>query len=290
MQTKATILKTSALAILTLMTAYAAHAGGRHPRFDETRTTNMSHVADAGLHIRTDNGAITVTRSDRADVEIVANIRCVSPERLEAVEIIAERQGDNTLKVYAKWPGGKRKNNEGCSFELQLPDARNLDLRTANGAIKCGEFSGSAQLNTSNGKITVSSHDGPVNANTSNGAIHVHNIQGTLTAVTSNGKINARHIGGAAELRTSNGAVEAIDVVSPLQIRTSNGAISLELAPDFAGEMTASTSHGSLDISGIEDARLISSGKKRIVFAIGESEQKSSTSTSNGSIRIRTAP
>lgn len=264
-----------------------AEGGGIQPKFKETCTNNITHIADEGLNVRTDNGAISVKRSDRSDVEVVAHITCVSPERLEAVEIITERTGDQTLKIYAKWPGSKRKKNEGCSFELLLPDARNIELRSSNGAVSCEGFAGTATLSTSNGKITVDTHDGPVNATTSNGAINARNITGTAELRTSNGAIEAQNITGAADLHTSNGAIKAFNVVSPVNARTSNGAISLELAPAFSGEMAASTSHGSLDISDLGDAKLISSGKKRITFSIGDSNHKSSASTSNGSIRIK---
>jgi DUF4097 and DUF4098 domain-containing protein YvlB len=273
--------------ILTGLMAIHAQAGGRQPLFDRTLTTNLVHLTNSGLAIRTDNGAIDVQQSDRHDISLTARIRCVSPERLAAVEISAERTADGTLDIHALWPDGKRKNNEGCSFELLLPDASNVDLRASNGTISSAGFSGMAELQTSNGKIIISGHDGPVHATTSNGGIDARNITGTLRAVTSNGRIDAQHIGGAAELRTSNGAINAVNLVSPLTAHTSNGSIGLELAPSFAGEMTASTSNGSLDIAGLKDAELISSGKKRITFRIGASGHESSASCSNGSIRIR---
>ena len=271
----------------TLISTYTAEGGGARPTFDDVRALTVDHMAEAGLNVRTDNGAITVKRFDRNDVEITAYIRCVSPERLEAVEIIAEREHSGTLKIYAKWPGGKRKNKEGCSFEVLLPDARDLELRTANGAITAEGFSGTASLKTSNGKITVHAHDGSVDVSTSNGAVDLTAINGTVKATTSNGRISARDINGGVELRTSNGAIHAVGVTSPVNAHTSNGSISLELATGFAGEMTASTSNGSLDINGLDKAKLISSGKKRIVFAVGDTDHKSSASTSNGSLRIR---
>ena len=275
------------LGILTGLMAIHAQAGGRQPLFERTLTTNLIHRTDSGLTIRTDNGAITVQQSDRHDVELTAHIRCASPERLAAVEVSAERTPAGTLEIHALWPDGKRKNSEGCSFELLLPDASNVELRTSNGAVSSKGFSGPAELQTSNGKIIISGHDGPVHATTSNGRIDARNISGTLRAVTSNGRIDVQHVGGAAELRTSNGAINAVNLVSPLTAHTSNGSIDLDLAPAFAGEMTATTSNGSLDIAGLKDAELISSGKKRITFRIGDSSQKSSASCSNGSIRIR---
>ena len=288
MQTKRNLIGTICLFILaTLADLQIAEGGGRQPRFKETRTTNITHMAEAGLNVWTDNGFISVKRSEGADVELVAHLTCVSPERLEAVEIITERTKDQTLKVYAKWPGSKQRDNEGCSFELLLPDTRNIDLCTGNGAITCEELSGKAVLNTSNGKITINTHNGPVNATTSNGAIHAQDITGTVKLRTSNGSIEARNITGSTELHTSNGAIKAFNVVSPVNARTSNGAISLELAPSFSGRMTASTSSGPLNISDLKDAKLISSEKKRITFSIGDSDHDSSASTSNGSIQIR---
>ena len=79
------ILTSASLCILIMITGLpAAQGGGQHPVFDDTFTTHIAHESGKGLNIRTDNGAITVNRQDRVDVEITAHVRCSSPERLEA--------------------------------------------------------------------------------------------------------------------------------------------------------------------------------------------------------------
>ena len=54
---------------------------------------------------------------------------------------LAERQDNGALAVSVEWPEGKRRNREGCSFEIRIPDAVDPTLRTSNGPHQCSRRS-----------------------------------------------------------------------------------------------------------------------------------------------------
>lgn len=242
------------------------------PLHEETRTSNVSHVDGASIEVVTVNGAVVVRQEERDDVEVVAHLRAVSAERLEAAEVIAVRNDDGALSISADWPEGKRRNREGCSFEVLIPDADGAILRTSNGKIELVGLGGYADLQTSNGAITVESHSGAIDASTSNGRIRIADATDRVDAKTSNGTID---VGLAAEGQ------------GPIVARTSNGGITLALSPAMKGQLTLNTSNGRLNVESSLESKVVSRKKNRAVLDLGEWEKQSSATTSNGSIWVK---
>src|SRR5437868_6308932 len=102
--------------------------------FKETRHMTLVHQPGAALKVTSGNGAVTVKRGSVTDVQIDAEIRCTSEERLAQTKIVAERV-DGKLNIEVAWPGGRAMNNEGCRFDITVPDARGVQVSTSNGSI-----------------------------------------------------------------------------------------------------------------------------------------------------------
>ncbi|MCC6970690.1 MAG: DUF4097 family beta strand repeat protein [Phycisphaerales bacterium] len=260
--------------VLTTTLAGAALSGGcvlNYSVEEETRTSNIPHMAASPIVVDTANGAITVTTAAEAkDVTIVAKLRAQTKERLAATKVLAERKDDKTLSVYVKWPDDKRLSYEGCAFEIVLPDAAD------------------ARLTSSNGAVTAKGINGPVLAESSNGAITIEHAGGPATAKTSNGAVTINHATGKVIADSSNGAIRvslAKDAKGPVKLDTSNGSITLSFGPAFVGVIDADTSNGRVTINGIEAARVKQPKKSEATVTLGEGE-KSTLDTSNGSITI----
>ena len=183
----------------------------------ETRTIVVDHVDDTAIDVESVNGAITVTQADRADVQVIAHIRAQTDDRLQATNLIVTRDELDNLHVAVDWPGD-RKNNEGCAFEIELPNAKNVHLRTSNGKIALKGLSGEAKLKTTNGAVRVDGLNGNVEVDTSNGSVKVSNVDGNVDA------------------DTKNGSVEIVGAKHEVVAGTSNGSVKLKLADvDSAG-------------------------------------------------------
>ncbi len=260
------------------------------PLHEETRTSNTPHLEKKALDVVTRNGSVTVRREDRDDVQIVAHLKAVSPERLAAVEVVADRDEDGTLSISVDWPEGKPQNREGCRFEIHIPGATGVSVRSSNGKIGLTGLGGDTDLQTSNGSIEVKSHDGPLKAHTSNGQIAASAVQGEIAVSTSNGRIKITDAIGRVDAKTSNGSVDVSlhpEGVGPLKVDTSNGSISLGLSSAVKGQLKLNTSNGSVTIDPSLKSQVVSHGKAKAVLQLGESGNESTAKTSNGSIRVR---
>ena len=252
--------------ILTILTGCSTNQQATEK---ETRISSVEHITGHGLKVRSHNGNVAVRHRDRQDVQITAHLRTIDETRLAETKIIAQRDSGGMLDIHVDWPNGKRENNESCSFEVLIPDATHIELTSSNGKVIVGGIGSDAVLTTSNGAIEVTDLSGPVKARTSNGAIKLTNVTGQIEAKTSNGKI------------------QASQVAAPFTLNTSNGGITIELKPDFSSEVDLRTSNGNINVTGLQNARLISSGDHRMRLGLGDQMNESIAHTSNGKITLR---
>jgi DUF4097 and DUF4098 domain-containing protein YvlB len=262
--------------VIPLAGCVVGRAGAVH---QQTTTFSVPHTTGAGLKVYTRNGSIVVRQADGPDVTVEARLAMTSELRLQQTTISARRNAAGFLEVAATPPGGRWDSNEGCSFEILIPDTAGLDLRSGNGRIELSDLGGHATLHTSNGRIIVRGHDGEISAHTSNGPVRLEEFTGP------------------AKVRTSNGAVTLSPAPScpgPLDVRTSNGAISLNLPASateraLAGRMELHTSNGSINIARSVEARLNRAGRSFAEITLGDAPGAGTSQlrTSNGSIAIR---
>lgn len=260
------------------------------PLHEETRLSNVPHVDESPIDVVTVNGSVSVTREEREDVEIVAHLKAVSAERLAAVKVVSTRSEDDTLSIAVEWPDGKPENREGCRFDVLIPDADGVKVRTSNGKVEIAGLGGKADLETRNGAIKVTSHTGPVEARTGNGAVTVRGSDGALDVSTRNGRIEVSGATAEAKLETSNGSIElalTAEDSGPIEAHARNGSVTVSLSRALKGELTLDTTNGSINIDSDLDPQVVSRKKTHAVLDLGESENSSSVTTSNGSIRVK---
>lgn len=257
--------------------------------FKATRDVSVEHVAQRPLHVETDNGGITVTQGGTDQVQVTAKVRARSQERLDAVQILAERDSEGALLVHARWPDGKRLSNEGCEFIVSIPDASNLEADTSNGAIAVSGMTCPADLDTSNGGIDVSNHTGDIVAASSNGAIVMDRVTGEVNAQTSNGAIEVASVTGPVTADTNNGSIEvtlAAAAAGPVRLDTSNGNIVLRVGEAFTGKLAAETSNARIRVTTPRAQRTSGNGRDEGVWRFGADGKDSALETSNGGITV----
>jgi len=118
-----------------------------------TRTLRLEHIPGGALDVRTEEGDIIV-RLGEGGGEIVVEARLLADgaERLERVEIRAERSDAGALTIRPDWPGRKRA-GEQCTFIIQTPDAGEMRLRTDKGSTAVVE-AGAADASTDSNNAT----------------------------------------------------------------------------------------------------------------------------------------
>jgi hypothetical protein len=258
--------------------------------FRETRTITSEYRPGMPLRVDTRNGSIEVRRADVPEVRITARLRARTEDRLRGTRIVAGRETDGTLYVGVRWAYERRYGNEGCSFEILVPEASGLRLETSNAPIRVAGTSGTADLDTSNGEIVAEDHAGELQARTSNGPIRLRRVGGDVVARTSNGPIEVVEASGPVEADTSNARVVIrLDdaATGPIRAATSNGRIDLDVGAGFRGDLRIETSNGRIRVDPDRGVRLLSMSRDAARIRIGEPGPLSTAVTSNGSVSIR---
>tara|TARA_R110002072_G_scaffold42064_12_gene118155 strand:+ start:107093 stop:108037 length:945 start_codon:yes stop_codon:yes gene_type:complete len=253
-----------------------------------TSTQSIQHIAGSALSVETGNGSVSVEAADRADVGIEVDLYGHDQARLQLAIVHAQRTDDGSLSIWVEWPG-ERRNGEGASIEIDIPEVDGLDVASSNGAITISGLSGHAELQTSNGSINIQQHKGSAWAKTSNGSINASQVSGGLDLRSSNGKAVISDAGGKVRVQTSNGPIKvsmADANTSPVDLNTSNGGITIEVGDRFQGVLKCNTSNAKikLEIEGQPELGKSAKGSMRLEFE--GSDQLSTVKTSNGSVRV----
>jgi len=260
------------------------------PKHHDQRLMNVPHLAGTPLNIQNANGSVEAIQINRSDVAIVVDLYGRDLERLGFATVHADRQGDNTLRVWVEWPGGVRKNGEGSYIAMEIPDASGVEIHSSNGGVTIAGLSGHADLRSGNGSIRVDRHDGSVFADTSNGKVHAEHVSGEIEMYTSNGGVIVTDAFGPIRTETSNGNIFVSTMdgnEGPVRLWTSNGRVDLELGDGFEGVLKCQTSNGKISVVDLSGASLIQSTKNNVELQIGDSTEVSAVRTSNGSVRVR---
>jgi hypothetical protein len=212
-----------AAALLVATTAAAAE-------LNETVDRTFDVRPGAKVSLENLNGSITIGSWDQPRVRVVA-YKTVEGGRRDVQEAMKELRvqmtpRDGGLAVMTHYP----KDSEGVSsifawltgdhvsanvrYELTVPKTMNLEVENTNGTIRVTEVAGDHELDTTNGRIELVRCAGSLDASTTNGGI-------------------------AAELvKLSPGQRNSLS--------TTNGRIVVTVPANFAAEVDAGTTNGSI--------------------------------------------
>lgn len=192
--------------------------------------------ADAGsvtITGTTESGAKVVITSNRDDVESLFNFNF--------------EDGPGTARVTARktfhfgWP-----HNLSLHFEIRVPAATQLQLKTGGGSIQAYGIKGDSELKTSGGSVEASDFVGELRAETSGGSIKLREVTGSARVETSGGSIEVDSLSGSLRGHTSGGPIHISRVDGDIDADTSGGSIHIDGA---GGRVIAKTSGGSVEVS-----------------------------------------
>jgi len=201
------------------------------------------------------NGGIRVRGWDRGDVvlhaRVVAHAETEEEARRMASEVRVETGGG---QVRARGPQRGEDRQWSVSFELSVPQASLLTLRTVNGGIDVRDLRGTVTFKASNGGVRLENVGGEVRGETNNGGVNI--------------ELNGDRWDG-----------------SGLDVETNNGGVNLTMPSNYSAELETGTTNGRLRV----DFPITLQGLvgKQIHTTLGAGGPKIRAMTTNGGVSIR---
>jgi hypothetical protein len=270
------------LFVSLLLFATTASSQSRYGiRDSETIRRTLEFSADGGTKIlEVDNvqGSIRVTGYDGRNVEMVANktIRAESDERLEAAkkEVRLDiTDKSSTIQIYVDQPGNGRRDRSDSwrsrsyrrdrgyevafDFEIRLPRATRVSLRTVNG-----------------------------------GDIRVQDVAGDFDVENVNGNIDLLEMSGSGRAYTVNGQMKAAFARNPSQASyfgSLNGDVDVTFQPNLSADLRFKSFNGGVytDFPTAAMPSAAASAERRNGKFVYRSNQFSSARVGNGGPEIR---
>lgn len=241
------------VAVLATVVLTATTTTSRAARYTERFERVLPAPTDVEVRLANVNGSVSVETWDRASVEVVAEKSLHSRSRADAHEVfdkleivVVEREGRIEIETrqpkrsdgFFNWIFG-RSRNASVRYELRVPQAARLTLRTVNGSVTTDGAGGGQLLRSTNGRITVRAAHDSVEAHTTNGSIQVELVETPGHLDVDLGSTN-----GSITLALPRGAGGRVAA------RTVNGSVRSELPLTIEGAASRKRLYGRLDASG----------------------------------------
>ena len=242
---------------LILIGGLLPSGGAAERRFERT----LPLAPGGRVILDTYRGSITVEEGETADVRLTAEIGIDAATPAEADQVFAAVQlaaeaAPGVVTITARNPRDSRarfiwheKLQVDLAFRLTVPRGSTLDLRTINGAIAVGNFTGHVKARAENGAITFRRIDGSIDAATQFGDIIVSRCLGPVQARVLRGLIRTGTIGGPSTLKNTSGDIEVMMARGPLDGYAEAGDLIVGFPHTIAGAADLVTSGGNVRVS-----------------------------------------
>ena len=277
------------------MAACLTIAGCRVNAASAEGSISTTIVEAKSLVLTNENGSVEIVKDPSVTgVQVTAKIRCaaesreVAEARVKVTNILVERGGEGRVSLKVCFPsrtpdavrvqlGWSGYDDDGANVVIRAASLDGIEVKTSNGSITSGAFSGKAKLETSNGSIRVDGHTGPVDLDASNGGVTAIGVGTPVVAETSNGSVEVSL---------------AANATGDVKIDTSNGLVQLQLPAAWQGTVRGNTSNGGVEITLPTDApngSVVTRGGQATTTIGDGTKAKATIKTSNGRVNIRAA-
>ncbi|HJS73698.1 MAG TPA: DUF4097 family beta strand repeat-containing protein [Vicinamibacteria bacterium] len=168
------------------------------------------------------------------------------------------------------------------------PIGGDVEARAGSGSIRVNDVGGNLDVKTGSGSIDALAVKGAITASAGSGRIELEQTgAGDVSVHSGSGAVRVRGVRGGLSATTSSGSIRAQgEMVRDWRLEASSGGITVELPPEAAFELDASTGSGSIDSERpVSVTGRIS--RKSLRGAVGTGGPRLEIETSSGSIVIR---
>lgn len=242
---------------------------------EDTRIFTQSGANFNQLNLETKNGTVTVNAVSDSLGAVEITRYAYGKSKEDAQQRLAQIKIEDTIS-HGRW--GLRLNfpkssgPQGGLVKASLPEYIGLNIVTSNGKVNVSGMNAGTVVNTSNGAVVLTGTSGDAFISTSNADVMVYVHAGGIAINTTNGKIDCD--------------LSSLPAVKSAVLTTSNGKVVLRLPPDVSCRITATTSNGTVVISGFY-AQYEEQSQTRVRATIGSGASGVTINTTNGDITIQ---
>lgn len=140
------------------------------------------------LELSNINGKIIVSKKEGTSIDLTAEIKSNSKEKVDSTSIIIKKESDY-LKIKPDFPS---KNNISVDFLINIPKKLYVKISSINGKILSNADFNGFKFSTVNGSIRINSKNGKGKISTVNGSVKIYlkKINGDLSINTVNGSVS----------------------------------------------------------------------------------------------------
>ena len=244
----------------------------------EEQRVSLDGSALRGVYVKTHSGSVSVAAlgEDESEAYVVyrpkggAHSTGQAQAALDAIDVFVDQAPEGTYRIGWRWREPRKSSwSAQVSFDVHLPAASDVKVRTHNGGVTVASMNGQADIVTHNGSITVQSSGDRLEAETHNGRIAATFSGKDVVLTTHNGRI-------VADL----GQCAAIDG----RIVTHNGSVHVTMGEEASTMVHASTHNGGITCHVPLQESTIK--RRTLKGRIGTGDGSLSINTHNGSVRI----
>jgi DUF4097 and DUF4098 domain-containing protein YvlB len=228
------------------------------PRHCEVRELTVASIGRLGIDSG-QNGGVSVKGWQRGDVLVRARIEAQADTE-GAAAILASRVliDGSGGQVRANGPETEKNAWWSVSYEVFVPQATELTLKTHNGG------------------INISDVHGRLSFEGLNGGVNLKRVSGEITGRTVNGGINVELAGSGADARQ-------------MDLTTVNGGVTVTVPQNYSARVQTETGQGRVQSDFPIPSDLANARSRRMDFSIGAGGPPVHITTTNGSIRLKRA-
>jgi hypothetical protein len=237
------------------MTCSNAGYGGDRARHCEIREQSLPSIGRLSIDA-SPNGGATVKGWLRGDVLVRARVEA-SGDTEGAAAILASRVMIDGSGGQVRASGPEAADNSGwsVSYEIFVPQATDVTLKTLNGG------------------LTISDVRGQIHFDALNGGVHVRRVAGEVSGKTMNGGIDVELAGALADWRQ-------------MELSTLNGGVTVAMPAHYSARIQAETGMGRIQsdfpLPPSTDPKV-----RKLDFNVGSGGPPIHITTGNGSIRLK---
>ena len=220
-------------------TLFASSASAQRGDYSVQRNARLAASGATSIRIENGSGRLVITgKTGASEVAASAVIRGSSQSTVDAVKLIAERNGD-VITLRAEAPDRSWLWGDGWSADLtvEVPSNVHLDVSDGSGGARI-ENVGALTIRSGSGGVRMSNVTGAVDVKSGSGGVQVRDIHGDVLLSSGSGSVTIAGITGSVDIRSAGSGALNISQVSG----------SVHLGSIGSGSLTANGVGGDLTV------------------------------------------